>query len=210
MPRVHERVAADVDSEEEAELRRGEDGMGEAAHEDGAAANEEGEAPLGEDMTAAQLKSRKKQPKEKRKDSTGGAYDSTAGKWWPLFCKAVGWDKDEMMCWLDDNGTPRDGRLRALFVWLFEQEAAKGKAMTKGIYKPMLAWAQSELNRQLRARMLCELPDYVGKLPGIKQLKLPPRALPRALPRATGLHDHRGLRALGTVPCRCAWTWLGL
>ena len=79
--------------------------------------------------------------------------------------KAAGWDGTVKGVFIEEDGTPQDGTFRQLFIWLYEQD------VTKGVYKPMLAWAQARLNEQLRAKMLPEKPDYVGRLPGIKERK---------------------------------------
>jgi hypothetical protein len=123
-------------------------------------------AAIAEDMTAEQLAARPKQPKSGRKASSDEAYAATAKKWWPLFLKEQQWDGAVKGQFIDEAGAPMDGVLRALFVWLYEQDG-----MTKGVYKPMLAWAQARLNQQLSERLLPPMPEYVCRLPGIKERK---------------------------------------
>ena len=64
-----------------------------------------------------------------------------------MFLKRAGWDAEVKGVFIDDDGTPHDGTFRQLFIWLYEQD------VTKGVFKPMLAWAQAQLNTQLRAKM---------------------------------------------------------
>lgn len=126
---------------------------------------ETGPRGLPEQLTAEALRARPKQPKPSQKTSTAAAYSKTSGKWWPLFLKDAGWNAADKSNFLDGDGKPRDGIFQQLFIWLYEKE------VTKGVFKPMLAWAQSKLNDQLAARLLPIRPDYVCKLPGIRERK---------------------------------------
>lgn len=89
----------------------------------------------------------------------------TARKWWPLFLTAAGWDANDKSCFLFADGSPRDGIFQQLVIWLYEQD------VTKGVFKPMLAWAQAKLNAQLSARLLPIKKEYVCTLPGVKERK---------------------------------------
>ena len=102
---------------------------------------------LADDVTMEELEARPKQPRPARKASSTAAYSATANKWWPMFLKRAGWDAEVKGVFIDDDGTPHDGTFRQLFIWLYEQD------VTKGVFKPMLAWAQAQLNTQLRAKM---------------------------------------------------------
>ena len=86
--------------------------------------------PLPDDVSAEDLAARPKQPKVARKASTTAAYAATAGKWWPAFLKAAGWDGTVKGVFIEEDGTPQDGTFRQLFIWLYEQD------VTKGVYKP--------------------------------------------------------------------------
>jgi hypothetical protein len=118
------------------------------------------------EMTSEEMAARPKQPKEARRDTSAAVYKKTSNKWWPLFCKAHGWDQKDMMDFLNEDGSPRDGIFRRLFIWMYEQPG-----MTKGSFKPMLAWAQASLNEQRTKRLLPEMPNYVCQLPGVKNRK---------------------------------------
>ena len=120
---------------------------------------------LPEQLTAEALGARPKQPKPSQKASTAAAYSKTSNKWWPAFLKDAGWEAADKSNFLDADGKPRDGIFQQLFIWLYEKD------VTKGVFKPMLAWAQSSLNDQLAARLLPHRPDYVCKLPGIRERK---------------------------------------
>ena len=124
-----------------------------------------GGAVFAADVTPAELAARPRQPKQKRKESSSAQYARTANKWWPAFTKAAGWDPKEKLNFLDASGNPIDGTFRQLFIWLYEQN------VTKGVFKPMLAWAQATLNEQLAARLLPLRPEYVCKLPGVIERK---------------------------------------
>lgn len=121
--------------------------------------------PLPDDLTIEELAARPRQPKEPRKESSSKQYQKTANKWWKKFLEHAGWDESVKGTFLDEAGHPIDGTFRQLFIWLYEQD------VSKGIFKPMLAWAQAKLNEQRTARKLSPLPDYVGKLPGIRERK---------------------------------------
>ena len=120
---------------------------------------------LPETLTVEALAARPKQPKAPQKATTASAYSKTSGKWWPAFLKDAGWEASDKSNFLDAEGKPRDGIFQQLFIYLYEKE------VTKGVFKPMLAWAQSKLNEQLAARLLPHRPDYVCKLPGIRERK---------------------------------------
>lgn len=122
-------------------------------------------AVLPETVTADELAARPRQPGAAQKDSSVAAYAATSGKWWPMFLKAASWDANDVNNFLDAEGKPRDGIFIQLFVWLYEQD------VPKGVFKPMLAWAQAKLNDQRRARMLTQMPNYVCQLPGVKERK---------------------------------------
>ena len=110
----------------------------------------ESSEPLPDDVTAQELAARPKQPKPARKRASTEAYEKTAGKWWPRFLKSAGWDGTIKGVFIDEDGTPKDGTFRQLFIWLYEQD------VTKGVFKPMLAWAQARLNEQLVAKILMQ------------------------------------------------------
>ena len=125
-----------------------------------------GSGPLPEDVTAEELRVRERQPSAStRKDSTDGQYAATSQKWWPMFLKAAQWDANDKADWLWEDGEPRNGIFRQLFIWLYEQDVAKS------IFKTMLAWAQARLNQQRSERLLSPLPAHVCNLPGIKERK---------------------------------------
>ena len=63
---------------------------------------------------------------------TTAAYFRVSNKWWPRFLLAAGMDHlIEEHFFIDDDGTPRDGVFRQLFIWLYEQPGGS----TKGIFK---------------------------------------------------------------------------
>ena len=122
-------------------------------------------AVFADDITVEELAAREKQPAAKRKQSSSDQYDKSAKKWWTVFLKAAKWDEAVKGNFVNEAGEPCDGTFRRLFIWLYEQD------VTKGVFNPMLAWAQARLNTQLQARMLPERPDYVCKVVGVKSRK---------------------------------------
>jgi len=166
------RMACDIDQAEERELERSEGRAHNASlDDDGEEQTRCSEPPrsacntMPDDVTPEELAARPKQPKTARKASAQASYDKTKNKWWPLFLKSAGWKHEEKIVFIDEDGKPRDGTFRQLFIWMYEQDC------TMGQFKPMLAWAQAELNRQLSARLLKEMPNYVCQLPGVKERK---------------------------------------
>lgn len=121
--------------------------------------------PLPDDVTVDVLAARPNQPTAPRKNSTNATYWKTANKWWPKFLDYAGWHADDKNVWLKADGAPREGILRQLFIWLYDQ------GVSPNIYKTMLSWAQAELERQRSARMLKTLPNYVRTLPGVEVRK---------------------------------------
>ena len=114
--------------------------------------------PLADDVTVEELAARPKQPKQPRKESSSAQYAKTANKWWPAFLKYAGWDGAVKGNFLDEAGEPIDGTFRQLFIWLYEQD------VTKGVFKPMLAWAQAKLNEQRSAKKIDPM-DVGGRWP---------------------------------------------
>ena len=72
--------------------------------------------------------------------------------------KYAGWDGAVKGNFLDEAGEPIDGTFRQLFIWLYEQD------VTKGVFKPMLAWAQAKLNEQRSAKKIDPM-DVGGRWP---------------------------------------------
>ena len=100
---------------------------------------------LPDDVSIEDLAARAVQPGPNRRASSTAKYNDAMKKWWPKFCAAARWDPVDKLVFLNSDGSIRDGTFRQLFIWLFEQE------VSKGIFKPMLAWAQSALDEQLSA-----------------------------------------------------------
>ena len=121
--------------------------------------------PLPDDITAEQLKARPQPGGTKGQENTKSQYSKVSNKWWPKFIAAAGWNHQEKMVFLNEQGKPRDGTFQQLFIYLYEE------GVSKSTFKTMLAWAQHELNRQLAERMLHRLPSYICNLPGVYERK---------------------------------------
>jgi hypothetical protein len=172
------RLDEDVNTDEDEEIDRMADGGGSTSSGAGRAGAAAAPAaaragapraprrePLADDVTVDELAAKEKKPKASRKASSDNQYNKSARKWWPKFIAYAGWNSEERLNFLNADGTPRDGTFRQLFIYLYEQN------VTVGVFKPMLAWAQAELNKQRTARMLSPLDEHICKLPGIKERK---------------------------------------
>lgn len=137
---------------------------------DGGAAGSSAAAalPLPDDMTPEEMANRAKNPtsEDLLATSTVKQYDQAKRKYWFEFCKHAKWDAVEKANFLDEAGNPRDGTFRQLFCWMYEQDG-----MSKGKMKPLLAWAQHELNKQRVARHLQPMDNHVCQVPGVASRK---------------------------------------
>ena len=115
-------------------------------------------APLADDLSIDELAARPKQPAPPRKTASTEKYDKTAKKWWGAFVKHAGWDGTVRINFLNDDGSPRDGTFRQLFVWLYEQDG-----MTKGIFRTVeRLWLEYTTGLD-GGYAVCELIEKYGK-----------------------------------------------